>query len=157
MCALRNLTASVAVLALGLLTVGPYWCLTPCFSFLTSNVEVRLSHRLVAVMKRDTDGKTQHVVFGASQGLVWICFLAGSMLTSSFLIPAPAAAKNKDNYLLIALKKKSIQVFKLSYISSHNICKSPGWMCYWYFSRQFWFQLVLLLTQCFSWCTLHIS
>ena len=64
------------------------------------------------MMKTDTHGKTQHMVFGASQGLVWICFLAGSMLTSSFLIPAPAAAPNKDNYLLNALKKKSIQVFK---------------------------------------------
>ena len=28
---------------------------------------------------------------------------------------------------------------------------------YWYFSRQSWFQLVLLPAQCFSWCTLHIS
>jgi len=28
---------------------------------------------------------------------------------------------------------------------------------YWYFSRQSWFQLVLLPVQCFSWCTLHIS
>ena len=72
-------------------------------------MEVRLPHRLVAVIKRDTDGKTQHVVFGASQGLVWICFLAGSTLTSSFLIPAPAAAKNKDNYLLNALKKSQFK------------------------------------------------
>ena len=58
-------------------------------------------------MKTDTNGKTQHMVFSASPGLVWICFLVGSMLTSSFLIPAPAAAKNKDNYLLNALKKSS--------------------------------------------------
>ena len=28
---------------------------------------------------------------------------------------------------------------------------------YWYFSRQSWFQLVLLPAQRFSWCTLHIS
>ena len=28
---------------------------------------------------------------------------------------------------------------------------------YWYFSRQSWFQLVLLPAQCFSWCTLHRS
>ena len=28
---------------------------------------------------------------------------------------------------------------------------------YWYFSRQSWFQLVLLLAHRFSWCTLHIS
>ena len=28
---------------------------------------------------------------------------------------------------------------------------------YWYFSRQSWFQLVLLPAQHFSWCTLHIS
>ena len=28
---------------------------------------------------------------------------------------------------------------------------------YWYFSRQTWFQLVLLPAQRFSWCTLHIS
>ena len=31
-----------------------------------------------------------------------------------------------------------------------------GWH-YWYFSRQSWFQLVLLPDQRFSWCTLHIS
>ena len=28
---------------------------------------------------------------------------------------------------------------------------------YWYFSQQSWFQVVLLLAQHFSWCTLHIS
>ena len=27
---------------------------------------------------------------------------------------------------------------------------------YWYFSQQFWFQLVFLPVQRFSWCTLHI-
>ena len=34
---------------------------------------------------------------------------------------------------------------------------SSAYLSYWYFSQQFWFQLVLLPTQRFSWCTLHIS
>ena len=41
-----------------------------------------------------------------------------------------------------------------------TFCHKGGVICiwgYWYFSRQSWFQLVLLPAQRFSWCTLHIS
>ena len=45
--------------------------------------------------------------------------------------------------------------------SSSSLC-AKGWCHlyiwgYWYFSRQSWFQLVLLAAQRFSWCTLHVS
>ena len=42
------------------------------------------------------------------------------------------------------------------YVCDKGGCHLRIWG-YWYFSWQSWFQLVLLPTQCFSWCTLHIS
>ena len=41
-------------------------------------------------------------------------------------------------------------------LSAIRVCHLHIWG-YSYFSRQSWFQLVLLPVQCFSWCTLHIS
>ena len=43
-----------------------------------------------------------------------------------------------------------------SSLSTKGWCHLHIWG-YWYFSRQSWFQPVLLPAQCFSWYTLHIS
>ena len=43
--------------------------------------------------------------------------------------------------------------FSSSSLSALRWCHLHIWGC-WYFSRQSWFQLVLLPAQCFSWCTL---
>ena len=48
------------------------------------------------------------------------------------------------------------RLFSSSSLSAKRWCHLHIWG-YWYFSRQSWFQLVLLPAQRFSWCTLHLS
>ena len=48
------------------------------------------------------------------------------------------------------------RLFSSSSFSAKGWCHLCIWG-YWYFSRQSWFQLVLLPAQHFSWCTLHVS
>ena len=48
------------------------------------------------------------------------------------------------------------RLFSSSYFLPQGWCYLHIWHD-WYFSRQSWFQLVLLPAQRFSWCTLHIS
>ena len=49
------------------------------------------------------------------------------------------------------------RLFSSSSLSAINVVYHLHIWGYWYFSRQSWFQLVLLPVQRFSWCTLHIS
>ena len=50
------------------------------------------------------------------------------------------------------------RLFSSSSLSATRVVSSAYLrLWYWYFSRQSWFQLVLLPAQHFSWCTLHIS
>ena len=48
------------------------------------------------------------------------------------------------------------RLFSSSSLSAIRVVSSAS-LRYWYFSQQSWFQLVLLPSQRFSWCTLHIS
>ena len=48
------------------------------------------------------------------------------------------------------------RLFSSSSLSAIRVVSS-AYLRYWYFSRQSWFQLVLLPAQHFSWCTLHVS
>ena len=98
--------------------------------------------------------------FWAQKNKVWHCFHCSPSICYEVMGP--------DAMILVFWILNFKPTFSLSFItfikrlfSSSSL--SPIRWChlhiwgYWYFSRQTWFQPVLLPAQRFSWCTLHIS
>ena len=100
------------------------------------------------------------VIFGAQQNKVSHCFHCFSIYLPwsdgtgchdlSFLNVSFKPAFSLSSFTFIK------RLFSSSSLSAIGWCHLHVWGC-WYFSRQSWFQLVLLPVQHFSWWTLHRS
>ena len=96
--------------------------------------------------------------FGAQENKVFNCFhyfpiCLHEVMGLNAMILVFWMLNFKPAFLLPSFIKRLFTSFSLSAI---RWCHLHIWS-HWYFSRQSWFQLVLLPAQRFSWCTLHRS
>ena len=82
----------------------------------------------------------------------------GSLPRNKFRIIIVNMIQNLENKMELQVNRLETRIEKMQKMFNKDLEeKNLHIWGYWYFSRQSWFQLVLLPAQHFSWCTLHIS
>lgn len=84
--------------------------------------------KIKADKKCETENSVWHLLSAQYMLVIYMDLLPCVELTSIIHIQSPVVATNKCHYILNAFKK-SILVFKLSYILGDNIREGPGLMC----------------------------